>query len=468
MAGPVPRSIVTVDGALPPASAQTLGYLFRRRVTGADDTFWLTYEDPAGSRLYAWQQLAPGAAGPPGLPGEEGPEGPMGPPGLAGSAGAAGTQGPPGPPGEDGEPGPPGPQGPPGTAGSGSLAVEEEDAAVVAAASVLDFDGSDFNVTSEAGNEARIALNYGAAADQPLNTTSGDARYLMLDASNDPVTGALLIQNSGTNALDVREGAASNTRTVLVDTAAQRRFFLLNDTDLEMYSDDATTQVVFIEGSTGAAQFDSTVTTGPNTTTAASLVTPSGSLLTTAAVGTHEYDGTNFYNTIDTTSGRAATVNQHVFRLTANGAAIGAAIADYFGANSAFPTVASAVYELTYYLWFLKTTAGTVTFTLTNTQTYTNVVAFWEGSAVGGIATAAGMNGAGIVTTTAAAAALPATGSLTTAVNHFYLIRALAEINLAGNIRLRATESAGTITPLRGSYYTARRLFAGNVGTFAA
>ena len=160
--------------------------------------------------------------------------------------------------------------------------------------------------------------------------------------------------------------------------------------------------------------------------------------------------------------------NENTFHLTANGSALGPTIADYFGANSSLGTVLNATYELTFWLWYLKTTAGTVTYTLTNTQAYINLVAWYEQVAVGGIATNASPTGGGIVTTTTAAAALPVTASLTTAVNHFAMIKAIAECGTAGNIRLRVTSSAGTVTPLRGSYYTARRLLAGNEGTFVA
>lgn len=194
----------------------------------------------------------------------------------------------------------------------------------------------------------------------------------------------------------------------------------------------------------------------------------SGTVLTTAEAGAIEYDGAAEYFTIDTTSGRAQRQTQQVFRLAANGSAIGGTIADYFGANSAFPTVGSAVYELTFYLWYLKTTAGTVTYTLTNTQTYTNLVASYVQDPTAGLAANGALTGAGLVTNTTAAAALPATPSLTLSTNHFAIVRALAEVGTAGNIRLRVTCSAGTLTPLRGSYYTARRLAAGNVGTFVA
>jgi len=104
---------------------------------------------------------------------------------------------------------------------------------------------------------------------------------------------------------------------------------------------------------------------------------------------------------------------------------------------------------------------------MTSTAAYTNIAARYQQTAAAGIAAAAAGVDGGIVTTTTAAAALPATTSLTTAVNHNCIIRAIAEIGTAGNIRLRVTESAGTVTPLRGSYYTARRMTP-NTGAFVA
>jgi hypothetical protein len=66
---------------------------------------------------------------------------------------------------------------------SATITVQENDVTVDAAVTTLDFDTSDFNIASSPAGEANISLNYGAAADQPLNTTSGDARYQSLDAT---------------------------------------------------------------------------------------------------------------------------------------------------------------------------------------------------------------------------------------------------------------------------------------------
>ena len=182
--------------------------------------------------------------------------------------------------------------------------------------------------------------------------------------------------------------------------------------------------------------------------------TASISVPAAAKVGLYDDGIGGMYNSSDRLNGLVHVPGFNIFRLAANGAAIGAGIADYFGASSAFPTELNGRYEIIYYVYYLKTTAGTVVYTLTNTQTYTNIAAWYQQAPAAGIATNAAMTAAGIVTTTAAAAALPATASLSSAVNHAAVIYAIAEVGTAGNIRLRATESAGTITPLRGSLAT--------------
>lgn len=156
------------------------------------------------------------------------------------------------------------------------------------------------------------------------------------------------------------------------------------------------------------------------------------------------------------------------FMLTADGSALGPTIADFFGANSSLPTITNGIYELTFYCSFLKTTAGTVQWTITNTQSYTNLIANEILSNAAGIGAAANSATAGIVSNTTAAIALPATNSLTTAVNHTHQIKAIVEAGTAGNIRLRVTSSAGTVTPLRDSFYTAQLFPSATLGTFVA
>ncbi len=191
-----------------------------------------------------------------------------------------------------------------------------------------------------------------------------------------------------------------------------------------------------------------------------------GTNLTTAEAGAVEYDGTYFYFTPDTTSGRAHNGAFQTFRLTANGSAIGPAITDYFGANSAINLVASSVYEIELFAYLQKNTAGTLTWTHTASSAPTLISSLWRAGPVSGIA-------AGTPTTLytgsrgATTAAFGASASISNNAFMAYEFRTRVITNAATNFRLRVTSSAGTVTPQAGSFYTVRRV-SDTTGSFAA
>lgn len=171
-------------------------------------------------------------------------------------------------------------------------------------------------------------------------------------------------------------------------------------------------------------------------------------------------NGTSLYNAL-------TYAEYDYFRLTANGSAVGPAISDFFPSGS-YPIAAGAVYEAEWTLYFLKTTNGTATFTITSSVAPANLVAHYIGGPVAGIATAGAPITAGIVTSTATAAALPATTSLSTTTNQLFIVRATIEGGATnGTVKLQITESAGTVTPLRGSMFKIKRIPNANYGAFA-
>jgi hypothetical protein len=182
-----------------------------------------------------------------------------------------------------------------------------------------------------------------------------------------------------------------------------------------------------------------------------------------------EFDGTAFYTTDDITDGRGYLASIHYFRLAADGIAVGPTIVPFFGATSGMNLDAGVYYEVEAFLYFTKTTAGTVTFTMTFTQGPANNDAHYIGTPVGGIGTVGSAVTAAIAKSTATAGALPATASLTTAVNHQYTLRSMFQANATtgGTFNIQITCSAGTVTPLAGSYYKFTRLPATNTGAFA-
>jgi hypothetical protein len=194
-----------------------------------------------------------------------------------------------------------------------------------------------------------------------------------------------------------------------------------------------------------------------------------GTLMTTPTAGVQEADAAAFYGTLDTTNGRRFNDNWNYFRLTGSGSGI-TTIADFFGSNSAIPTVLNGVYEIEWHCYWVHTVAatGTITWTIVNTQTVTQMVAEYMQCPIAGIGTAGAPQTAAVIAQTSASVALPASAANTAIASHYAKIRATIEAATAGNVRLRMTASAGTATPSRDSFFRVRRLPAGNAGTFAA
>ena len=207
---------------------------------------------------------------------------------------------------------------------------------------------------------------------------------------------------------------------------------------------------------------------GAGTTTKAPLEYTPGVLMTTSDQGSVEYDGTMKYFTNDTVSGRGYNPTVQIFNLFASGSAV-TGTGNFFGSNSAANLAGGGEYEVEAYCYFTKTTAGTVTVTAATSLAPLNLNGTLDhGAITGGTATGAS-NRISLFNSTSTAAAFAASGSLTTAVNHCFVIRLIIEANAsASNLRINFTSSAGSITPLRGSYYKVTRLPSANTGSFAA
>lgn len=212
-----------------------------------------------------------------------------------------------------------------------------------------------------------------------------------------------------------------------------------------------------------------TLTAGAAGAGLAPLKFTSGSLLTVQEIGTDEFDGATFFRTIDAVSGRGMIPIEHRFRLAAVGSAI-TTIANFFGTNGNIPLVPSSYYEIEIFMWFLKNTAGTVTWTLTNNVAPTGQNIEFEMSPITGIVAPPGTASMleGQFYNDATAARAWTTGSLTTAVNHFAKIKIYLNNSTGTSLKIQATVSAGDIIPGIGSYWTAKRLSNSNIGNGAA
>lgn len=163
------------------------------------------------------------------------------------------------------------------------------------------------------------------------------------------------------------------------------------------------------------------------------------------------------------TSGLGIVPPVWTYRRTADGTAIGPAVTNVFPTPSILQLEGASVYKITGSVYFLKTTAGTVTWN----NLFSSSPSIFEGvlrqsPLTGFSSTAATYTPLSynyyIRAATGSALSFGSASTLTTGVNHFITFENTVITNAATYWRLRITQSAGTITPLAGSYYTITKI----------
>lgn len=293
------------------------------------------------------------------------------------------------------------------------------------------------------------------------------------EITNSPTLKALALANLG-----LADVAGSNVAVASGKTLAVSNSLTLAGTDGTTITFPATSATIARTDAantfTGVQTMTAPAITGATLAAGSATVAPlrlaSGTNLTTPVTGAVEYDGAASYITNDTTSGRGYVNVEQRFRLTSAGSTI-STIANFFGTTSNIPLVASGFYEIDVYAWFLKTTAGTVVWTLTNSAAPTSQNIVYEMSPITGIVAPPGtatMLSGQIYNDATAALALSATGTLSDAVNHYAHIKVFLQNGAGTSLKIQATVSAGSITPGIGSKWISRRLPTTSVGAVAA
>lgn len=311
-------------------------------------------------------------------------------------------------------------------------------------------------------NFASSQTSYYQVVLQNTSTNSGASADFVV--CNDASTDSTYYGNLGINSSTFTGTGALNAASATYLTSTTGPLVLGSTTahDLRFVYNSETTDSLTISSAT--ATFGKTLKPVTGTATVAPLQFTSGTNLSAAAAGVIEYDGTFFYATPTTTSGRGSIPALQTFRLTGAGTNI-STIADFYGATSAINMAAGGVYDLEFMAYLLKNTAGTITWTLTASSAPTLITATYTGSPVTGIAAGTPITGyAG--SRGATTAAFSATASVSNNAYMAFFIRAQVIANLATTFKLQATAGTGSVTPQAGSYYTVRQLSA-TVGSFA-
>jgi hypothetical protein len=301
-----------------------------------------------------------------------------------------------------------------------------------------------------------------------INTTAGN---VSIGNASGTVSVPVLRVTSTTDAT-----STSTTHAVQVGTEGGLRLVLDSD-EIHAYNGSAVGNLKINED--GGTVTIANASAAATTTINGPLITATGkatyapitfgsstpALLTTAVAGAVEYDGSFFYATKETTSGRGTIPVSQIFRLASNITSLLTGISDFYGATSSINLAASSVYEIDFFAYLTKSTAGTLTWTLTSSSAPTLITANYNGSPVTGNAAGTPITGyTGSANSTTAV--FPVTGSLTTGVNHVYRFNVIVVTNAATTFKLQLTQSAGTATPLGGSYYKVNRI-SSTQGSFA-
>ena len=200
---------------------------------------------------------------------------------------------------------------------------------------------------------------------------------------------------------------------------------------------------------------------GRSTANGAPIKINPGIALTTPESNAIEYDGINLFVTQnDTTNGtkRAFVDSTQFYRLNSDQSAISGSTAatsvSWFGANTGISLLGGYYYEMEYNLFFSKTTNGTCTlhFGSSSSSGYTSLTAT---SVISGSLSVAGSN---VNAGTAQTVSMSPTGSIPSAAAGRIQVKAFVIPSVDCRVTLKASVSAGTITPKQDSYVKVRCL----------
>lgn len=222
----------------------------------------------------------------------------------------------------------------------------------------------------------------------------------------------------------------------------------------------------------GAAPSGSRLYIAGGNSSIAPLDFQAGTLQTTPAAGSVEYDGNVFYTTANSTVGRGVLPSVQTYRITSNATNITATATgtSFFGSGTNIPLANSGVYEIEYNLFYRKTTATTVIWRMEYDNAPTVWTVQYQMSPITGAVAPPG-------TATMLVGQIPlqtgnsyviTTGTITTGANIWTNIKLFVVASgVTTNLKLFSYNGAsGTITPLAGSYWKAMRFPDTNNGTY--
>jgi hypothetical protein len=263
-----------------------------------------------------------------------------------------------------------------------------------------------------------------------------------------PATSKLYVvvnKTGGTQSIQFK--ASGQPGAAITIAAGGKAFLVFNGTDFVSVSPTTFSNLIIDAG---------TATTAP-------LKFTSGTNLTTAAAGAFEYNGSSFFQTIDTTSGRGVVPVSQFIYLSSDNNYIGSSYPVF--PSSTLSLVSGGLYEYEAEIYVYRIVgSGTLTWSFIFSSTPGFMHAHYIGQPTAGISSVGSATTAGVVNATGTTINLPNTGTLSSSTYNHYKIKALMSISSATTMNLQLQSNSNYVSVIAGSYAKITRLPTSSVG----
>jgi hypothetical protein len=264
-----------------------------------------------------------------------------------------------------------------------------------------------------------------------------------------PATSKLYVVVNKTGSTQSIQFKASGSSSPVTIAAGGKALLVFNGTDFVLVSPTTFSNLILDAGTTATAPIKFT----------------SGTNLTTPVAGAVEYNGSNYFQTIDATSGRGVLPVSQFIYLSSNNNSISSLYPVF--PSSTLSLVSGALYEYEAEVYLYKNSSGTLTWAFYLPSTPGFMHAHYIGQPTGGLYTVGSATTAGFINATGTTLAFPNTGTLSSSTYNHYKIKAIMSISSATTISLQVSSNTGTVDILAGSYAKITRLPISSVGTFS-
>ena len=307
----------------------------------------------------------------------------------------------------------------------------------IAGATTLSSD-ADVTLSTSTGtsNQARQAIILWTATGTVTRTITAPATSKLYVVVN---------KTGGTQSIQFTASGSSSSVTI---AAGGKAFLVFNGTDFVSVSPTTFSNLIIDAG---------TATTAP-------LKFTSGANLTTPVAGAVEYNGSSFFQTVDTTSGRGVVPVSQFIYLSSDNNYISSSYPVF--PSSTLSLVSGGLYEYEAEIYVYRiVSSGTLTWSFIFSSTPGFMHAYYVGHPSTGMATVGSATTAGVVNSTGTTISLPNTGTLSSGTYNHYRIKALISVSSATTVSLQVASNAGYVSVIAGSYAKITRLPTSSVGT---